>query len=107
MHGRRRLAGAYVGHRAGLQERAHRRCIGKIHDVLEELARSFIDNGYFTHEPLIATEEDDAFVVLEGNRRLAALLILHRVETAGDLDFIDIRAARKQLARLAKLPCYF
>lgn len=43
--------------------------------VLEELIRSLNDNGFFEHEPLIAydDEELEGFVVLEGNRRLAAL----------------------------------
>lgn len=47
--------------------------------VLEELAVSFLDHGYLEHEPLFAMRAgDDDWVVLEGNRRLAALLILTR-----------------------------
>jgi DNA-binding transcriptional ArsR family regulator len=76
------------------------------HGVLEELGRSFVDNGYFVHEPLIATPEDGAFVVLEGNRRLAALLILHRSVAAGDIGFVDIDPTADQLARLRETPCY-
>jgi len=45
------------------------------------------------------------FIVLEGNRRLAALLVLYRTKIVGDPDFVDIRATPEQLARLAELPC--
>ena len=44
--------------------------------VLDELARSFINNGFFQHEPLIVTPEAGKFVALEGNRRLAAIKVL-------------------------------
>src|SRR4051794_19709698 len=48
--------------------------------VLDELIQSFSDNGYFEHEPLIAYRDRRlrGWVVLEGNRRLAALKILLR-----------------------------
>ena len=43
--------------------------------VLEELARSYLDNGFFQHEPLIVVRggADANYTVVEGNRRLAAL----------------------------------
>src|SRR5688500_17476241 len=47
--------------------------------VLGELVASFTDNGYFATEPLIATGEGAPtghFLVLEGNRRLAALKVM-------------------------------
>jgi hypothetical protein len=54
---------------------------GQIQDILlnnmeaRELVPSFIENGYLPYEPLIVRpEEGGTFVVLEGNRRLAALL---------------------------------
>lgn len=59
------------------------------HGVLEELANSFIDNGYFEHEPLIVTpspDEEGTWIVLEGNRRLATLMILLRLQPALDAD---------------------
>jgi hypothetical protein len=43
---------------------------------LTEIARSFIDNGYFQEEPLIAVKIGDRFRVVEGNRRLATLKLL-------------------------------
>lgn len=44
-------------------------------DVME-LVLSISSSGYFPHEPLIVTEENRKLVVLEGNRRLAALKVL-------------------------------
>ena len=44
-------------------------------DVME-LVLSISSSGYFPHEPLIVAEEDGKHVVLEGNRRLAALKVL-------------------------------
>lgn len=49
---------------------------------LDDLIRSLADNGYFSEEPLIAVEAgnleggEKRYVVVEGNRRLAALRIL-------------------------------
>lgn len=39
-----------------------------------EVAQSIARHGYFESEPLIAVEEDGCLVVVEGNRRLTALL---------------------------------
>jgi hypothetical protein len=47
---------------------------------LSTIGRSLVDNGYFPQEPLVAipAAEDGKWVVVEGNRRLAALkLLLH------------------------------
>ncbi len=50
-------------------------------DVME-LVMSIASSGYFAHEPLIVTEEGGKHVVLEGNRRLAALRVLLGHEVA-------------------------
>ena len=39
----------------------------------EEIVLSIISSGFFSHEPLIAINEDGKNVVIEGNRRLAAI----------------------------------
>lgn len=59
------------------------------HMSLDELAASFVDNGYLPFEPLIVEARDgvDGYVVLEGNRRLATLKILRGLPEAGDLQF--------------------
>ena len=58
--------------------------------AVDEVALSIAANGYFEHEPLFATREGDSLVVVEGNRRLAAVrLLLDEAERervgAGDL----------------------
>ena len=46
------------------------------HDKAMEVAASIATRGYFPNEPLLAVYEDGRFVVVEGNRRLAALKAL-------------------------------
>lgn len=43
---------------------------------LEELADSIVRDGFRPEEPLIAVQEDDGMVVVEGNRRLSTLKLL-------------------------------
>ena len=49
--------------------------------VLDELAVSYMESGFWIHEPLLVVEEElegePRLVVIEGNRRLAALKYLH------------------------------
>ena len=76
--------------------------------VLEELAQSYLDNGYFQHEPLIVIQiqEQDNYVVVEGNRRLAALKILHDSPEADEVGFIGIDPSAEQLQQLREIPCF-
>lgn len=46
------------------------------HDKAFEVAKSIASHGFFLSEPLLAIEEDGKTVVVEGNRRLAALKAL-------------------------------
>src|ERR1051325_7201341 len=50
--------------------------------TLEELAVSFLESGYWPQEALLVIREElygaERLVVVEGNRRLAALKFLHR-----------------------------
>lgn len=81
--------------------------------AVDELALSIAANGYFEEEPLIVIPEkagnknpkQDTFTVVEGNRRLAAVLILRDANLrltlgATDLPTITPEAAR----RLDELP---
>ena len=43
---------------------------------VNELVDSILANGFWDHEELFATEEGDRWVVVEGNRRLAAVRII-------------------------------
>ena len=78
------------------------------HGVLEELAQSYLDNGYFPHEPLIVVPigDEDVYTVVEGNRRLAALSILHGTSEADDAGFAGIDPSPAQLAQLTNIPCF-
>ena len=75
--------------------------------VLEELARSYLDNGFFQHEPLIVVRNraDEKYTVVEGNRRLAALKILHGSPEADGVGFVGIDPSPEQLEQLAEIPC--
>lgn len=44
--------------------------------ALEEIVTSLVAHGFFATEPLIVTEEGGKLVVIEGNRRLAAVMIV-------------------------------
>ena len=46
------------------------------HDKALDVARSIATRGYFENEPLLAISEGRHYVVVEGNRRLAALKAL-------------------------------
>lgn len=67
--------------------------------TLDEIVVSFLDSGgFWTHEPLLVTEEtlygEKHFVVIEGNRRLAALKFLKKA--------VDGKKAPKKLVDIAK-----
>lgn len=78
--------------------------------VLDELIRSFNDNGFFPHEPLIAHRDDDlGWVALEGNRRLAALKILTGAPEALDLGLkpvLEVGPTPERLDGLRVVPAY-
>jgi hypothetical protein len=75
--------------------------------VLEELAESMIDNGFFEHEPVITlpTNEEGKSVVVEGNRRLAALMMIHRHPAAGERE-VSQPPTREQLDQLREIPAF-
>lgn len=51
-------------------------------EELGELLQSIANNGYLDIEPLIVLEEDGRLIVLEGNRRLAAIRLFREPELA-------------------------
>jgi len=65
------------------------------HDKALEVAQSIAARGYFPNEPLLAIKEKDQLVVVEGNRRLAALKALRE---PGLLE----GAYQRQLERLSR-----
>ncbi len=75
--------------------------------ALEELAYSYQDNGFFPQEPLLVVREgeEDTYTVVEGNRRLAALMILHGTPEADDIDFVGLELSPERLEQLREIPC--
>ncbi|MGM0578377.1 MAG: ParB N-terminal domain-containing protein [Myxococcota bacterium] len=73
---------------------------------LDEIIESMLSNGFFQQEPLIVLREPDArtnrHVVVEGNRRLAALMFIHGVV---DGEYLDEEPSDQQLQRLQEIPC--
>jgi len=49
---------------------------------INDLLASMSENGYFNTEPVVAVEQDGKFTVVEGNRRVAAALILTNEDRA-------------------------
>ena len=96
-----------------LPERLHRRPQSEIlrylyaQGALEELAYSYRDNGFFRQEPLLVVREGegDTYTVVEGNRRLAALKILHGSPEADGAAFAGIELSAVRLEQLREIPC--
>lgn len=65
------------------------------HNKVLEIADSIVTRGFFPNEPLLAVREDDRLVVVEGNRRLAALKALRE---PGLLE----GALERQVARISR-----
>lgn len=53
---------------------------------VQELVLSIAASGYFEHEPVIVAEENGSDVVIEGNRRLAAVKLLLKPEIGKKLN---------------------
>src|ERR1051325_6806145 len=53
--------------------------------AVDEVAMSIAASGFWPHEPLIVVNEDGKWIVIEGNRRLAAVRALTNADLAADL----------------------
>jgi hypothetical protein len=91
----------------GLHNAPENELFGYLYDngVLDELAESMLDNGFFEHEPLIvlASGVGNQYVVVEGNRRLAALMLVHGLPPA-EGRLLPERPTVEQLERLKDIP---
>jgi hypothetical protein len=77
--------------------------------VLDELARSYLNNGFFQHEHLIVAPHNDSFVALEGNRRLAALKIVLQDDDAEEAELkfdLDDEPSEEVRQSLLELPVF-
>jgi len=72
---------------------------------VDEVALSIASNGYFEHEPLFASREDGELVVVEGNRRLAAVKLLLDGELRKTVGATDLpKITKKRRDELQSLP---
>ena len=71
---------------------------------VRELMMSIAASGFFRHEPLIVAKEHGKNVVIEGNRRLAAVKVLLNPALANHLNVTDSDIADEDRAALAELP---
>lgn len=76
------------------------------HSVVSDLIQSMAENGFFPHEPMIVMpREDGDFTVVEGNRRLTALCIIHSRPEASELPAAEPPLTSEQVQRLRRVPC--
>ncbi|MDE2771104.1 MAG: hypothetical protein OXI44_08015 [Bacteroidota bacterium] len=78
--------------------------------TLDELAISFIENGFWPQEALVVLDDKDGpFTVLEGNRRLAALQLLHQAKDGEPYSpkwkEIAVSATPEKIGKLLSVPC--
>ena len=72
---------------------------------VDEIALSIAANGFFAHEPLFAAQEGTSYVVIEGNRRLAAVKLLRDANLRKEVGATDLPSIDDKLhAALEKLP---
>lgn len=77
------------------------------HDKAIEVARSIAKHGFFVNEPLLAIKEEGRLVVVEGNRRLAALKALREPGLLEGSPHRQVDRLRRQIddiSTLAKIP---
>lgn len=74
--------------------------------AIEEVAMSIAYNGYFVHEPLFLEDSGKELVVIEGNRRLAAVKLLLDKSLRDRLRATDLPEIDKERREeLSTLPC--
>jgi hypothetical protein len=73
--------------------------------AVDEIALSIATSGFYRHEPLFVTEEGGKLVVIEGNRRLAAVKILLDDKLRERLGIADLpRLSTERAQELKTLP---
>lgn len=75
------------------------------HEKVKDLAKDIADNGYYPTEVLVAVEDSGKTIVVEGNRRLAALKLLRNPGIAPKEHESHFKrlAARMDITPLAKV----
>jgi len=76
------------------------------HSDLGELVQSIAYNGYISIEPMIVYEKNDRLVVLEGNRRLAAVKVLLDPELAAKCKIVTPAVSKEVRPTLKEVLVY-
>jgi GH35 family endo-1,4-beta-xylanase len=71
---------------------------------VQELVQSIAASGFFPHETLIVAKENGKNIVIEGNRRLAAVKVLLHDRVAKDNDWEVPTLTQEARAQLEELP---
>ena len=71
---------------------------------VEELVLSIAASGYFAHEPMIVTTEGGGNIVIEGNRRLAAVKLLRPPASGRDFNPRILRISNELRESLSQIP---
>ncbi len=72
---------------------------------VDEVAMSIAQNQFFPHEPLFAAAEEGRLVIIEGNRRLAAVRLLREPDLRERLGATDLpQISPRDVAALDRLP---
>lgn len=71
---------------------------------VRELVLSIEASGFFFHEPLVIVDEDGKNVVIEGNRRLAAVKLLRDPDLAASLEVSVPQITNEARDALSELP---
>lgn len=75
--------------------------------AVDELAMSIAASGYFEHQPLFVISEKSKLIVIEGNRRLAAVKLLRDASLRKELRATDLPSvSRRRVQDLATLPVF-
>ena len=73
--------------------------------VVDEVVLSIANSGYFRHEPLLVARENGRLIVVEGNRRLAAVRLLTDKALRAKIKATDLPDISEELHKdLEKLP---
>ena len=71
---------------------------------VQELVLSIAASGYFEHEPVIVARENGKNIVIEGNRRLAAVKLLTSPHLGRELNAIIPRITKERRDSLREIP---
>ena len=73
--------------------------------AVDEVAMSIAASGYWPFEPLIVTEEGGHTIVIEGNRRVAAVKVLRDKHLREKLQITELpEVSKERIAELSELP---